>query len=141
MIYLTTSGSTDCLQTTQSQLTVIQVPHHGEFASLGQYVYPACVYSTYAHKLCAARPDSTGNFRFVVCRVKPKSAHAPLCTYVSCGTSSKKKTRPTRSPTRSVISGHHRNQPCHARRCSRQYADALLTLLRSFIKRDGSAHI
>ena len=27
-----------------------------------------------------------------------------------------------------------------ARRCSRQYADAVLTLLRSFIKRDGNAH-
>ena len=37
MIYLTTSGS-NCLQRAQSQLTVIQVPHHGEFASLGQYI-------------------------------------------------------------------------------------------------------
>ena len=36
-VNLTMSGSTDCLQTIQSQLTVIQVPHHGEFASLGQY--------------------------------------------------------------------------------------------------------
>ena len=35
-IYLTTSGS-NCLQTAQSQLTVIQVPRHGEFALLGQY--------------------------------------------------------------------------------------------------------
>jgi len=35
-------GSTDCLQTKQSQLTAIQVPHHGECASLGQYVY-VCV--------------------------------------------------------------------------------------------------
>jgi len=28
-----------------------------------------------------------------------------------------------------------------ARRCSRQYADAVLTLLRSFIKRSGNAHL
>jgi len=33
LIYLTTSGS-NCLQTAQSQLTVIQVPRHGEFALL-----------------------------------------------------------------------------------------------------------
>ena len=32
------------------------------------------------------------------------------------------------------------NQPCHARRCSRQLADVVLTLLRSIIMRDGSAH-
>ena len=36
---------------------------------------------------------------------------------------------------------HLWNQPCSARRCSWQYADAVLTLLRSFIKCDGSAHI
>ena len=27
--------------------------------------------------------SGTGNFRFVVCRVKPKSAHAPLCTLIN----------------------------------------------------------
>jgi len=36
LIYLTTSGS-NCLKTAQSQFTVIQVPHHVEFASLGQH--------------------------------------------------------------------------------------------------------
>ena len=36
---------------------------------------------------------------------------------------------------------HLWNQPCRARRCLRQYADAALTLLRSFIKCDRSAHI
>jgi len=36
---------------------------------------------------------------------------------------------------------HLWNQPCRARWCSRQYADAVLTLLCSFIERDGSAHI
>ena len=29
--------ATACRETAQSQLTVIQVPHHGEFASLRQY--------------------------------------------------------------------------------------------------------
>jgi len=36
---------------------------------------------------------------------------------------------------------HLWNQPCCARQCSRQYVDTLLTLLHSFIRRDGSAHI
>ena len=31
--------------------------------------------------------------------------------------------------------------PCHVRRCLRQYVDAVLTLLRSFIKHSGSVHI
>ena len=36
---------------------------------------------------------------------------------------------------------HLWNQPCHMRQCSWQCSDALLTLLASFIKPDGSAHI
>ena len=32
------------------------------------------------------------------------------------------------------------NQPCHAHRCSRELADMVLTLLRSIIKHEGSAH-
>jgi len=32
---------------------------------------------------CIFAYGSTGNFRFVVCRVKPKSAHAPLCTLIN----------------------------------------------------------
>ena len=35
---------------------------------------------------------------------------------------------------------HLWNQSCHVCWCSRQYADVVLTLLRSFIKHDGSAH-
>ena len=35
---------------------------------------------------------------------------------------------------------HLWNQPCRARWCWWQCADAVLTLLRSFIKRDGSTH-
>ena len=42
-------------------------------------------------------------------------------------------------PIPSTIS-HLWNQPCRTRRCSRQYADVVLTLLHSFIKHDGSAH-
>ena len=36
---------------------------------------------------------------------------------------------------------HLWNQPCPAHQWSQQYADAVLTLLRSFIEHDGSAHI
>jgi len=36
---------------------------------------------------------------------------------------------------------HLWNQPCHARQCSWQYVDAVLTSLHPFIKRDRSAHI
>jgi len=42
--------------------------------------------------------------------------------------------------TPSTIS-HLWSQPCHARQCSRQYVDAVLTLLCSFIKHDRSVHI
>ena len=36
-----------------------------------------------SHAIAFRHSLVTGNFRFVVCRVKPKSAHAPLCTLIN----------------------------------------------------------
>jgi len=61
LIYLTTSGS-NCLQTAQNQLTVIQVPRHGEFTLLGQYYCMSQVES----RMCTARSGSTSRNKPII---------------------------------------------------------------------------
>jgi len=75
------------------------------------------------------------------CLVSRHSASSPLTLWFlhSCSASAFFSSLSAFTLIPSTIS-HLWNQPCRAQQCSRQYTDAVLTLLRSFIKCDGSAH-